>query len=58
MSTAKSIVPNNLASLSLDRNNNYDQWLRKIKYLLSENDSIDLITDYVKPLSENNAAKI
>src|SRR5438105_2330047 len=51
MSTAKSIMPDMLAGLRLDDHNNHDQWHRKIKYLLSENDLINFITEEVKSLS-------
>ena len=49
MSNAKSLVSDILGGLRLDGHNNYDQWHRKIKYLLSENDSIEFITEEVKP---------
>src|SRR5436189_5287065 len=49
MSNAKSLVSDILGGLRLDAHNNYDQWHRKIKYLLSENDSIEFITEEVKP---------
>src|SRR3954469_10100828 len=49
MSNAKSLVSDILGGLRFDGHNNYDQWHRKIKYLLSENDSIEFITEEVKP---------
>src|SRR3954463_6695275 len=54
MSTAKSIVSDMLAGLRLDGYNNYDQWDRKMKYLLSENGSIDFITEEIKSLAEKD----
>src|SRR3954471_649934 len=49
MSNANSLVSDILGGLRLDGHNNYDQWHRKIKYLLFENDSIESITEEVKP---------
>src|SRR5256886_9629741 len=49
MSNAKCIVSDLLAGLKLDGHDIYDQWHCKIKYLLSENDSIEFITEEVKP---------
>src|SRR3954471_352887 len=58
MSNAKSLVSEILGGLRLDGHNNYDQWHRKIKYLLSENDSIEFITEEVKPpASEDDASE-
>src|SRR5438270_549399 len=54
MSTAKSLVSDMLAGLRLDGYNNYDQWHRKMKYLLSENGSIDFITEEIKPLNDRD----
>src|SRR5436853_1610160 len=54
MSNAKSLVSDIVAGLRLDGHNNYDQWHRKIKYLLSENDSIEFITEEVKPLADTD----
>src|SRR4051812_36922023 len=54
MSTAKSIVSDMLAGLRLDGYNNYDQWHRKMKYLLSENRSIDFIMGEICPLSHDD----
>ena len=54
MSTAKSLVSDMLAGLRLDGYNNYDQWHRKMKYLLSENGSINFISQEVKPLSDDD----
>src|SRR3954464_8844750 len=54
MSTAKSIVSDMLAGLSLDGYNNYDQWHRNMKYFLSENGSIDFITEEIKPLNDRD----
>src|SRR5438270_1448795 len=54
MSTAKSLVSDMLAGLRLDGYNNYDQWHRKMKYLLSENGSIDFITEELKPLKNKD----
>src|SRR3954470_9289783 len=56
MSNAKSLVSNILGGLRLDGHNNYDQWHRKIKYLLSENDSVEFITEEVKPLASKDDA--
>src|SRR5205809_522020 len=56
MSTAKSLVSDMLAGLRLDGYNNYDQWHRKMKYLLSENGSIDFITEEIKPLDDRDNA--
>ena len=56
MSTAKSLVSDMLAGLRLDGYNNYDQWHRKMKYLLLENESIDFITEEIKPLLDRNNA--
>src|SRR3954467_13460026 len=56
MSTAKSLVSDMLAGLRLDGYNNYDQWHRKMKYLLSENGSIDFITGEIKPLLDRDIA--
>lgn len=46
----KSIVSDILKGLRPDGHNNYDRWHYKIKYLLSENNSIYFITEEVKPL--------
>src|SRR5438270_14015323 len=54
MSTAKFIVSDMLAGLKLDGYNNCDQWHRKMKYLLSENGSIDFITEEIKPLADRD----
>ena len=54
MSTAKTIVLDMLAGLRLDGHNNYDQWHRKMKYLLSENGSINFITEEIKPLIDRD----
>src|SRR3954465_1564154 len=56
MSNAKSLVSDILGGLRLDGHNNYDQWHLKIKYLLSENDSIEFITEEVKPLASKDDA--
>src|SRR3954466_10507821 len=56
MSNAKSLVSEILGGLRLDGHNNYDQWHRKIKYLLSENDSIEFITQEVKPPASKDDA--
>ena len=48
MSASKSIVSEMLQGLRLN-GNNYDHWHRKIKYLLSENDSIEFIEREVAP---------
>src|SRR4051812_4771339 len=59
MSNAKSLVSDIIAGLRLDEHNNYDQWHRKIKYLLSENRSIEFITEEVKPLAnKDDASKV
>src|SRR3954471_1202544 len=52
MLTAKSIVSDMLAELRLDDDNNYDH--RKMKYLLSENRSIDFIIEEIKPLNDHD----
>src|SRR4051812_25609427 len=52
MSTAKSIVSNMLARLRLNKHDNYDRWHHNMKYLLSENGSINFIFQEVKPLSD------
>src|SRR4051812_29021256 len=49
MSSTKSVVSDILGGLRLDGHNNYNQCHRKIKYLLSENDSIKFIIEEVKP---------
>src|SRR3954464_3790399 len=54
MSTAKSIVLDMLAELRLDGYNNYNQWHRKMKYLLSENRSINFIMDEIRPMSHDD----
>src|SRR4051812_27690612 len=54
MSNAKSLVSEILGGLRLDGHNNYDQWHRMIKYLLSENDLIEFITKEVKPLAHKD----
>src|SRR5438270_11070323 len=56
MSNAKSLVSDIVAGLRLGGHNNYDQWYRKIKYLLFENDSIKFITEEVKPLASKDDA--
>src|SRR4051812_41773952 len=56
MSNAKSLVSDIVAGLKLDGHINYDQWHHKIKYLLSENDSIEFITEEVKPLANKDDA--
>lgn len=58
MSTANSILSDMLVGLRLDGHSNYDQWHCKIKYLLSENDSIYFITKEAKPLSWKDATEI
>src|SRR5438045_9572806 len=54
MSNANSLVSDILGGLRLDGHNNYDQWHRKIKYLLSENDSIEFITEELKPTASKD----
>ena len=59
MSNAKSLVSDIVAGLRLGGHNNYDQWYRKIKYLLSENDSIEFITEEVKsPASKDDTSEV
>src|SRR5436190_19269317 len=59
MSNAKSLLSDILGGLRLDGHNNYDQWHRKIKYLLSENDSIEFITEEVKhPASKDDPSEV
>ena len=52
----KLVLSDMLAGLRLDGHNNYDQWHRKMKYLLSENGSIDFITEEIKPLDDRDNA--
>ena len=54
MSIVKSIESDMLAGLALDGYNNYDPWHRKLKYLLSENGSIDFIMEEIRLLSHDD----
>lgn len=56
MIAAKSIVTDILAGLRLDGNN--DLWHRNIKFLLSETDSIDFISQDVSPLMRTVAVEV